>query len=64
MSGDSTNKITFYRSDNTFDSSINFNQDYSEVWISDNATPSFTYKVKTPDDVKKQILDFIRISND
>ena len=61
---DSTNKITFYRSDNTFDSSINFNQDYSEVWISDNATPSFTYKVKTPDDVEKQILDFIRISND
>lgn len=61
---DSTNRIVFYRSDNTFDSSINFNQDYTEMWISNNTTPSFTYKIKMPDDVKKQLLDFINISND
>lgn len=55
----STNKITFYRSDDTFDSSINFNQDYSEIWISNNAKPSFTYKVKMPNEVKEQMLEFI-----
>lgn len=60
---DSTNRITFYRADDTFDSSINFNQDYSEVWVSNNATPSFTYKIKTPEEVREQILDFIGVSN-
>lgn len=56
---DSTNTITFYRQDNTFDSSVNFNQDYSEMWISTNGTSSFTYKVKIPNEVKEQILEFI-----
>ncbi|MBS6439858.1 MAG: hypothetical protein KH365_04090 [Clostridiales bacterium] len=56
---DSTNTITFFRQDNTFDSSVNFNQDYSEMWISTNGTSSFTYKVKIPNEVKEQILEFI-----
>lgn len=56
---DSTNTITFFRQDDTFDSSVNFNQDYSEMWISTNGTSSFTYKVKIPNEVKEQILEFI-----
>lgn len=56
---DSTNTITFFRQDNTFDSSVNFNQDYSEMWISTNGTSSFTIKVKIPNEVKEQILEFI-----
>lgn len=56
---DSTNQIVFYRSDDTFDSTINFNVDYSEIWIGNNATSSFTYSVKDPEKIKADILAFI-----
>lgn len=58
-----TNKITFYRSDNSMDSIISFTADYSKIWIETNATSSFTYSVKDPVEVHNALAAFLNTEN-
>ena len=59
----STNKITFYRLDNSMDSIISFTADYSKIWIETNATSSFTYSVKDPVEVHNALAAFLNTEN-
>ena len=58
-----TNKITFYRLDNSMDSIISFTADYSKIWIETNATSSFTYSVKDPVEVHNALAAFLNTEN-